>query len=96
MQKTRQSRLHGLDGDYGIDDVRGYPRPKPQPPASYPLPHPDHSAKQQAQKRLESYNTRNHGKFHERNRGSKKAGFWGMLKLLFKCGSLANHAAGAA
>lgn len=84
-----------LDGNYGIDDVRGYPRPRAGPPATYPLPHPSHSARQVEQKRLEGYNARNHGKFHERNRGSKKAGFWGMLLLLLKCGSFGNKVAGA-
>jgi hypothetical protein len=83
-------RLHD---DYIISDDRGYPRPRPQPPASYPLPHPDHTVKQLQQKRLQSYHARNHGQFRERNRGSKKAGFLGMLKLVLKCGCFASDVA---
>ena len=84
-----------IQGDYDISQHRGYPQPQLKPPPSYPLPHPNHSPQKQHQAQLEAYNARNHGKFHERNRGSKKAGFLGMLALVFKCGCFANDVGGA-
>ena len=74
---------------------QGYPRPEQQPPSSYPIPHPNHSSQQQRRAQLDSYNARNHGQFHERNRGSKKAGFLGMLKLVLTCGKAGGNVAGA-
>lgn len=47
------------------------------------------------QTRLEAYDDRNHGRFHERNRGSKKVGFLGILKTLLSCGQAAGNIAGS-
>lgn len=90
-----EPRHKHTENDYGISEFQGYPRPRPQPPASYPLPHPNHSVKQQHEKQLASYHARNHGKFHERNRGSKKAGFLGIMTVVLKCGCFANDVEGA-
>ena len=73
-----------------IPQHQSRPQPRLDPPALYPLPHPNQSLEQQRQAQLRAYNARNHGKFHERNRGSKKAGFAGMWQLVCKllgCGS---------
>ena len=71
-----------------------FAQPQPKPPPAYPLPHPQHSQQEQRRKQLEAYHARNHGKFREQNRGSKKAGFLGMLVLLLKCGSVADDVDG--
>ena len=77
-----------LQQELSKDSHSRYPQPQPQPPD---LP-PNRTSQPQQWVQLDAYNERNHGKFHEKNRGSKKAGFMGMLKLLLKCGSVANDA----
>lgn len=80
------------------DNLSRYPKPPPQPQPSPSVPRLSSKEilRREEQIRLDAYNERNHGKFHDNNRGSKKHLFKGILKLLFKCGKAANDVGGVA